>query len=55
MVDLLNRCFKNQVATPEWQEKLKQMIPSFGVKLNENPQQLEDIRLFTSQVLKIEN
>ncbi len=55
MVDLLNRCFKNQVATPEWQEKLKQMIPSYGVKLNENPQQLEDIRLFTSQVLKIEN
>ncbi len=55
MLDLLGRCFKNQVETLEWQEKLKEIIPSFGVKLNDNPKQLEEVRLYTSQVLKIEN
>jgi malate dehydrogenase (quinone) len=55
MVDLVGKCFKNEVATPEYQEKLKIMIPSFGKKLNENPALLEEIRKNTAEVLKLNN
>lgn len=55
MVDLIGRCFKDQFETPEWQEKLKTMIPSFGQKLNDNPDLLKEIRKETASVLKLNN
>jgi malate dehydrogenase (quinone) len=55
MVDLVGKCFKKEVATPEYQEKLKIMIPSFGKKLNENPALLEEIRKNTAEILKLNN
>ncbi len=53
MIDLLGRCYKDQFNSPEWQEKLKQMIPSFGQKLNENPELLKSVREHTAKVLKL--
>jgi malate dehydrogenase (quinone) len=55
MVDLVGKCFKKEVATPEYQEKLKIMIPSFGKKLNENPALLEEVRKNTAEILKLNN
>ena len=55
MVELIGKCFKDQFETPEWQEKLKKMIPSFGQKLNENPELLSIIRKETSRALKLNN
>lgn len=55
MVDLITRCFKDQIATPEWQEKLKVMIPSYGQTLNENPTLLDEVRRNTATVLKLNN
>ena len=55
MVDLIQRCFKEQFETPEWQEKLKKMIPSFGQKLNDNPALLTKVRQETATVLKLYN
>lgn len=55
MVELIAKCFKDQFETPEWQEKLKKMIPSFGHKLNDNPDLLFEIRKETSSVLKLNN
>jgi malate dehydrogenase (quinone) len=54
MVDLLGRCFRDKLETPEWQEKLKVMIPSYGQTLNDNPALLEEIRKNTSAVLKLD-
>jgi malate dehydrogenase (quinone) len=54
MVDLLGRCFRDKLETPEWQEKLKVMIPSYGQILNDNPALLEEIRKNTSAVLKLD-
>ncbi|WP_324671331.1 malate:quinone oxidoreductase [Hymenobacter sp. GOD-10R] len=51
MVSLIQRCFKDQASSPQWQAKFKQMIPSFGQKLNDNPQLCEQIRNNTSEVL----
>ena len=55
MVELIAKCFKDQFETPEWQEKLKEMIPSFGQKLNDNEDLLSEIRKKTSTVLKLNN
>lgn len=55
MIDLLSRCYKEEMKTTEWQDKLKKMIPSYGQKLNENPALLAQVREETSKVLKLTN
>ncbi|MFV8369302.1 malate:quinone oxidoreductase [Flavobacterium sp. LB2R40] len=55
MVELIERCFKEQFETPEWQNKFKTMIPSFGQELNNNPDLLAEIRKETAAVLKLNN
>lgn len=55
MVDLITRCFKDEIETPEWQEKLKLMIPSYGQTLNDNPTLLDEIRQNTATILKLNN
>ncbi len=54
MLTLIERCFKEQVGSPEWQQKLRKMIPSYGQKLNENAELLEQLRNQTTQVLKLQ-
>ncbi|WP_262251474.1 malate:quinone oxidoreductase, partial [Escherichia coli] len=34
MLHLIEKAFADKVATPEWQERLKEIIPSYGQKLN---------------------
>ncbi len=53
MLDLLKRCFPDRVASPEWQNKLKAMIPSYGKTLSNEPQLLQELRAHTSRVLKL--
>ena len=55
MVDLVSRCFEDKFNSPEWQQKLKHMIPSFGQKLNDNPELLLEVRKATATVLKLKN
>jgi len=54
MLTLMERCFKDQIHTPEWQQKLKQMIPSYGIQLSGNAELTDQIRNETSEVLKLE-
>lgn len=55
MVDLVGKCFKEEIVTPEWQEKLKMMIPSFGQTLNDKPTLSDEIRKNTAAILKLNN
>jgi malate dehydrogenase (quinone) len=55
MLNLLERCFSDKINTPEWQNKLKQMIPSYRESLAENPALLENVREHTSEVLGLNN
>jgi malate dehydrogenase (quinone) len=55
MVDLVGKCFKEQIATPEWKEKLKVMIPSYGQTLNDKPALSDEIRKNTAAILKLSN
>jgi malate dehydrogenase (quinone) len=51
MIQLIERCFKNEIKTDEWQQKLKQMIPSYGQSLANNKELSETTRARTSEVL----
>ena len=51
MLDLLKRCFPEQLATDGWQQKLKEMIPSYGQILANNPALGQELRKHTSEVL----
>jgi malate dehydrogenase (quinone) len=53
MLDLMSRCFKKQLKSAEWQEKIRVMIPSYGQKLAEDDTLCENTRKRTSEVLKI--
>ncbi|WP_266203609.1 malate:quinone oxidoreductase [Pontibacter kalidii] len=51
MLGLLERCFMHRINTEEWQEKLKEMIPSYGQSLSSDPALLDQVRNYTSEVL----
>jgi malate dehydrogenase (quinone) len=54
MLSLMQRCFPNKMKSPEWQQKIKQMIPSYGESLGENGQLLAEVRAMTSEVLGLQ-
>ncbi|MBS7563676.1 malate:quinone oxidoreductase [Mucilaginibacter sp. Bleaf8] len=53
MVQLIERCFKDKAKTPEWQAKLKGMIPSYGQSLAKNAELANATRERTSKVLEL--
>ena len=53
MLHLIEKAFADKVATPEWKARLKEIIPSYGQKLNDSPALTNQIRAMTSQVLHL--
>jgi malate dehydrogenase (quinone) len=53
MIEVLKQCFEDEMKSENWQSKLKEIIPSYGKSLNENPELCEQIRNQTSEILKI--
>ena len=53
MLDLVERCFEKEFLSPEWQNKIKEMIPSFGKSLNENPTMCQEIRQKCNEILNL--
>lgn len=53
MLDLIKRCFASKEQTPEWQAKLKKIIPSYGQSLAANEALFEEIKGWTSEVLHL--
>jgi malate dehydrogenase (quinone) len=49
MLDLIEKCFKNE----DWNEKLKEIIPSYGQSLNDNEDLCNEIRENTSTILNL--
>ncbi|MEI4769093.1 malate:quinone oxidoreductase [Psychrobacillus sp. FJAT-51614] len=49
MLEILNKCFPQHMQ--EWEPKIKEMIPSYGVSLMENPELLQEIHISTAQAL----
>nr|WP_310587690.1 malate:quinone oxidoreductase [Fibrella rubiginis] len=51
MIDLLNKCFPEQMQSADWQAKFRVMIPSFGQSLAKDAALTQQMREHTSQVL----
>lgn len=51
MLHLMEKVFKEKVASPEWQAKLKTIVPSYRTKLNGNIEATEQELQYTSDVL----
>ncbi|WP_342513828.1 malate:quinone oxidoreductase [Sporosarcina sp. FSL K6-1522] len=49
MLDVIKKCFPERVG--EWEPKIKEMIPSYGMSLMENPELLDEIHASTAEVL----
>ncbi len=52
MLNLVQRCFPNRV--DPWQSRIKELVPAYGVKLNDNPKLADEIMAHTAQVLAID-
>lgn len=53
MINLLERCFPEQLKTQEWQQKLRKMVPSFGQSLAEDGELCEKLRIQTTHALNL--
>ncbi|WP_338135980.1 malate:quinone oxidoreductase [Paenibacillus thiaminolyticus] len=49
MLEVIEKCFPQQMK--EWEPKIKEMIPSYGVSLVENPELIRDIRTTKARTL----
>lgn len=49
MLEVINKCFPQHVK--EWEPKIKEMIPSYGMSLMENPELLHEIHTSTAETL----
>jgi malate dehydrogenase (quinone) len=52
MLDVLERCFPDRF--PSWQPKLKEMVPSFGTALSNEPKLFEEVWAWGTKVLKLD-
>jgi malate dehydrogenase (quinone) len=53
MLTVLQKVFKDKVATPAWQEKLHQIVPSYGTQLNVSPEKVAEEWAYTAKVLEL--
>ena len=54
MLDLVQKCFPERAATPEWQAHFRRLVPSFGQKLADNPALTAAVREHSRGVLQLE-
>jgi malate dehydrogenase (quinone) len=53
MLSLLEKVFADNVATPAWQDKIRQIVPSYGTQLNDDPQRVYQEWASTSETLQL--
>jgi malate dehydrogenase (quinone) len=53
MIDVIERCFPERIKTPEWQERMKVMVPSYGQSLVDDEQLLNRVRERTLSTLDL--
>ena len=55
MLQVIERCFRDNLTSKGWANKLKELIPSYGQSLIENPALVQRVRAETAAILKINN
>lgn len=51
VLDVLSRCFPDKIG--EWEPRFKEMIPSYGEKLSDNPERAYEVMEHTAKALKL--
>ncbi|MDD4930101.1 MAG: malate dehydrogenase (quinone) [Gallionella sp.] len=55
MIEVIERCFAERVQSADWQQKLKEMIPSYGQSLDDDAELLHRVRERTLATLGLEH
>ncbi|MDO9050221.1 MAG: malate dehydrogenase (quinone) [Methylotenera sp.] len=53
MINVIERCFKTQLKTDDWQRKMKTLVPSFGESLIDDAKLLKKIRTRTLSTMQL--
>ncbi|MBT0723143.1 malate dehydrogenase (quinone) [Rosenbergiella sp. S61] len=53
MLNVIEKLFPQQVKTPQWQARIKQVVPSYGQKLNSDPALAQQVWDHTAEVLQL--
>jgi malate dehydrogenase (quinone) len=53
MIDVLKKCFVNELSTEKWQDKLRKMMPSYGQSFSDNGVLVLESRRRTGEILGI--
>ncbi|MGM0768825.1 MAG: malate dehydrogenase (quinone) [Pseudomonadota bacterium] len=53
MIDVIERCFADRIRTPLWQERMKEMVPSYGQSLVDDEPLLRQVRERTLGTLQL--
>ncbi len=51
MLQVLEKAFAAHMTTQEWQDKIRQIVPSYGIKLNSEPAKVQEIWDYTAEYL----
>lgn len=54
MLHLMEKVFAQQMASPEWQGRLKQIVPGYGMPLDGRPAATQEMMAWTSDVLELD-
>ncbi len=54
MLHLMEKIFALKMASPEWQARLKQIVPGYGVPLDGRPAATQEMMAWTSDVLELD-
>lgn len=52
MLDIIERCFPENIK--DWEPKIKEMVPSYGLSLSENPELLQKVNQTTDRALGLD-
>jgi len=55
MLDVVEKCFPEKIKTADWQNKIKEMIPTYGESLIGNEELCMATRERTTRILKLED
>ncbi|MEI6898185.1 MAG: malate dehydrogenase (quinone) [Psychromonas sp.] len=53
MINIIERCFEDKIKLPQWTEKMREMIPSYGQSLREDETTHNRVRAETLKTLKL--
>ncbi|EZQ18659.1 malate dehydrogenase (quinone) [Pseudomonas sp. G11-1] len=53
MIDVLHRCFKERMSSPQWQTRMKELVPSYGQSLIDDAALLKTVRDRTLSTLNL--